>query len=414
MSLQILLNERSKLVYTAGDIVTGRVVLQSSKDEAVGQVVITFLGRTKTKIRRHGSSGRPTVHRGRGTLFWYSRVLYQGHYTLRADKYEWPFEFTFPHESRGREVDDVYNPRPPFRGNTDMYPLPPSFGHTSTGINTKFDSFVEYKLEASLTRPPESHKLFSSGSGLETELILHFFSRRYTQTPDLGMKAFQRSFAAQTLRLLPEMANAKLTMKEKMRSTFQKGALPSANFAILITHPTLTYAGGPFPLYLSVKHISATVENSPTIFLESVSVETKTIIFVRCPGFYGDYNDDDSERRQLLSIPHMHTAIPESSSELSVNQVVDTSSWLDLGQKIKTLSLPPDFSTYNIAILTKMDITIEVTCADKKFTMTKDSGLIVLPPVYHGSSNTVNAPPVATVEGSSQPLAPPPYERAPG
>jgi hypothetical protein len=408
MSLNILLDESNNQVYTAGDLVKGRVVLESTKDEAIGEVVITFLGRTKTRIRTRKFSTREAIYRGRGTLFWYSHVLYQGHYTVRADKYEWPFEFTFPHESKGRSVDDVFGRRHPFRANNDVHPLPPSFDHTGAGFNTGFECFIEYKLEAVLSRPPESYKLFSSG--LEAEHALNFLPRRTTQNPGLGMKLFQRSFAAQTLRLLPEKAEAKLTIMETMRSMFQKEDLPTANFAIWISYPTVIYPGGPFPLHLSMKHISTTVENSPTIFLESVNVVAKTKIFARSPAFMGDYNDDDSIRRRLLSIPRMHTAITESSSDLSIIQTVDTSSWLDLGQEINTLSLRPDFSTYNIAISTKVDLTIEVTCAEKKFKLTMGSDLMVLPPVYLGMVDAVDTP--MTVAGPSEPLPPPPYEPA--
>jgi hypothetical protein len=178
-------------------------------------------------------------------------VLYQGHYTLRADTYEWPFEFAFPHESRARTVDDTFNRSPPFCANAEVHPLPPSFGHHGSGFNTNFDCFVEYKLETSLTRPPESYKLFSSG--MEVQCQLNFLSRRNTQHPNLGIQAFQKSFFAQSLRLLPEKADAKLTMKEKMKSTFSKSDLPNAVFAVLITHPTVLYAGSPFPFHISVK-----------------------------------------------------------------------------------------------------------------------------------------------------------------
>jgi hypothetical protein len=410
MSLNIVLDEPSKPVYTAGDLIKGRVVLESTRDEAIGKLEITFLGRTKTRIRKRKISTREATYRGRGTLFWYSEVLYEGHYTVRADKYEWPFEFTFPYESRGRSVDDQFNRHDPFRTNSDVHALPPSFSHTGAGFNTGFECIVEYKLEAVLSRPPESYKLFSSG--LDTGHALHFLPWRTTQNPDFGVKAFQQSLAAQTLRLLPEKADAKLTMKERMKSTFKMDDLPIANFAILITYPTTIYPGGPFPLHLSMKHISTTVEDRPTVFLESVNVVAKTRICVRAPGFLVDYYDDDSLKRRLFSKSGLHTPVTESSSDLPAIELVDTASWLDLGQEINTLSLPPDFSTYNIAISTKMDVTIEVTCADKKFKITNDFGLIVLPPVYLRTQDVLHAPPAVTVADPAEPLAPPPYEPA--
>jgi hypothetical protein len=128
---------------------------------------------------------------------------------------------------------------------------------------------------------------------------------------------------------------------------------------------------------------------------------------------FGDHHDNDSFRRQLLNV-RTSTAIPEQTTTV-------TSSWLDgskLGRGVSTLSLPTDFSTYNIAIHTRLDITIEVSCADKKFKMTKESGLVVLPPKYVDSSgpiNDVGAPPGSPMAaaGPSEPAAPPPYENAP-
>jgi len=44
--------DEPKHVYSAGDFITGRVVLQSPRDEAVGAVDVNFSGRAKTKIRK--------------------------------------------------------------------------------------------------------------------------------------------------------------------------------------------------------------------------------------------------------------------------------------------------------------------------------------------------------------------------
>jgi hypothetical protein len=414
MSLNIFLDDATKAVYTAGDRVKGRVVLQSAKDEAVGQVSIVFLGRTKTKIRRRNHNRQQTLHRGRGSLFWYSKLLYRGHYTLRAERYEWPFEFAFPFEAKGRSGDDPFDRSPPFRAINDVHPLPPSFGHDGSGFNTNFECFVEYKLEASLTRPQESYKLFSSG--ITTERRLDFLPSRDIQHPDLGLRTVRESFAVRTLRLLPEKADAKLTMKEKMRSTFKKDDLPTATFAVFIVHPTLLIRGSPFPLHLCVKHTSTTLDEKPTIFLQSIKVETKTRVFVRSPGFIGDYNDNDAFRRQLTQPQRINIAIPESSDNISTSQVPDVSSWLDLTDRVNTQSLPIDFTTYNIAIFSKLDITVQVACADKMFKMKKETGLVVLPGTY--------GPPISTAvpvteftagmdPGPSAPVAPPPYEPAP-
>jgi hypothetical protein len=130
----------------------------------------------------------------------------------------------------------------------------------------------------------------------------------------------------------------------------------------------------------------------------------------------GDHHDDDSFRRQLLT-SRRNLEIPEFTGAMSSSQLPDTSSWLDVSKLgFNTLSLPADFSTYNIAIFTKLDITIEVSCADKKFKMTKDSSMMVLPPTYLRINNPagyVSAPLLPPIAGPSEPPAPPPYEPAP-
>ena len=81
-----------------GAKLAGSVILRSIVDEAVGTVQITFIGRAKTTIYRSGGgpSGTRTPHAGRADIFRFTKTLYTGKFTLRANEYIWPFEFTFP------------------------------------------------------------------------------------------------------------------------------------------------------------------------------------------------------------------------------------------------------------------------------------------------------------------------------
>jgi hypothetical protein len=65
---------------------------------------------------------------------------------------------------------------------------------------------------------------------------------------------------------------------------------------------------------------------------------------------------------------------------------------------------------------TRLDITIEVSCADKKFKLEKKSELTIMPSMYLMSNTPAsyaNAPPLAPFAGPSEPPAPPSYEHVP-
>jgi hypothetical protein len=72
MVLSVVL-DNPKPVWHAEDVMKGQVVLHSTKEEAVGSIVITFYGRAKTKIKKRKGNTTHT-YRGRGNLFYYSLV----------------------------------------------------------------------------------------------------------------------------------------------------------------------------------------------------------------------------------------------------------------------------------------------------------------------------------------------------
>jgi hypothetical protein len=425
MVIHIEIDER-KLAYTAGDVIKGRVVLNSLKEEAVGDVVITFQGRTKTKIRkRRGNTTH--IYRGRGSLFMYSQTLYQGHYTLRANRYEWPFEFRFPLLSQSRINDDSFDSTQPFRGNADAHQLPPTFVHSGRGFGTNFDAFTEYKLEATIRRPPQSSSFFSSA--IEKSLIVNFISLRQIQQPDLQIKQYQQSFTAHTLRLLPEKADAKLTMKEKMRSTFKRAELPKVSFQVRLTYPTQVYPGGAFPVKIGVRYgaVSEDILERPPIYLDTVDVEAKTYIVVRAPGAFGDHHDNDSTRRPILNRGGYHVVLPDIDQTGELDS--SGAQWFDVGgtqpgRMLVTPALQVDFSTYNISTYNRLQIKLRVSCADKQFSLATTAPLRVLPPAATStvqprqamiSESSQAAGPRIDISdaGPSDPLPPPPYIPAP-
>src|SRR5690348_15797448 len=92
-TLRIELDHRP--VCRPGEVLSGRVVLHTVTDRAIGQVSINLFGRAKTKIvRHHGQSS--SYYRGRAVFFDTCQVLFQGHHTHKSDTYSSPFSLTLP------------------------------------------------------------------------------------------------------------------------------------------------------------------------------------------------------------------------------------------------------------------------------------------------------------------------------
>jgi Arrestin (or S-antigen), N-terminal domain len=416
MVFRILLDDSGKRVFAAGDIVKGRVVLQSQQDEAVGSVLISFMGRAKSKIRRKKrngpNNGHTSTYRGRGNYFYFSKTLYQGHYTLRANTYEWPFEFQFPSHTDSRAVVDNFDATYPFRSNSDVHPLPPNFTHSNSGYYSSYECYVEYKLEATMTRPPGSSKFFASD--MKVGLPLGLLPHRNVEYPSLELKSMQGHFTARTLRLLPEKADAKLSMKEKMRSTFKKSELPSASFSLKIDFPTQIYPGGPFNLKVSMKHTGSNCQQKPTVFLKSVKVEVKSTVSIRAPATFTDHHEHASWSHQLLGrsginleIPEMHD-VPQKDP---IQAIEDGLSLCGTGV-VNTRPVQVSFNTYNIAVSSRLAFNISVSCADKIFSCGYQCALMVIPSSFAGPSTALlQAPPDDGAPPYS--IAPPVYEHDP-
>src|ERR1700744_6508488 len=144
--------QNQKSTYFPGDTIRGEVIFNTDQDEAVGLVAIMLEGRAKTKLIRHNGNNR-RVFRGRAPLLRQQVVLFRSSYTLRANHYSWPFEFTFPETTSSNCGGDAFSDHQShgvFRNAGEIYPLPPSFSYYGRGWN---QGKVEYLLEASLQRP---------------------------------------------------------------------------------------------------------------------------------------------------------------------------------------------------------------------------------------------------------------------
>lgn len=206
MSSVILLDDPNKEIYFSGDIVRGRVVFIIAKQMAVGQVGLTFSGLARATHTRHYQTSATTSHTityyGRVTLFWYEKVIYQGHGQLRAGTYEWPFDFVFPTKSDTSPTlgDSTFVQSLPFLATGDPHLLPPTFSYYSGSSSGR----IEYTPAASWTRKQHSG-FWQSVFGKNATLSLAYAPRRNIEKPDLGIQVWLEPRIAKTLRLLPEI-----------------------------------------------------------------------------------------------------------------------------------------------------------------------------------------------------------------
>lgn len=389
-----------KSFYSAGDVVKGNVVLACGEDEPIGRVSVRFHGRAKTKISRHDQSRSRT--RGRCTMFWYEKTLYVGKYTFKRGRYAWPFDFVFPLESDPKAGEqDRFGNGGVWAPQDAPHPLPPTFSANDIGFFQDMECFVEYKLEANLTRPPEA-PLRKQFSNMETTLSLAYLPRRLEETPNLFIKPLPQSFTAKSLRLLPNRADDKLTMKEKLRSTFKSSELPAASFTLELTYPSQVYPCGPFPVNLGLKGMktSEDVLLDPPVVIKEVVIRVRAAVQCRTVGVIGDHYGNIIIRTVLLDtsgcilnveLPRINSKAVEAGTQ---SREVDLTR---LGKRhFDTKSIDCDFRSYNIAVDHTIDIRIKLMCVDKNFEVQIQRPLKVLPPVYRGI-----APPTPTVAESS-------------
>lgn len=372
--------------YSGGDFVRGRVVFSTEKDEEIRRVSITFMGRTVTQniIGRVANDTN-----GWTTLFSSTKTLHVGKRLFKAGQHSWPFRFQFPLHTMPGKSEDSFDNDEPFLSSNVSHPLPPTFNARDLGFPRDGECFIEYKLEASITKPMESPIPTPFLDTMSHTLDLRYLPFRLVESPDPSIEYSYRSFTAQTLRLLPEKAHAKLTMKEKLRSTFSSYQLPFANFTVEMTYPTQVYPGGPFPLHLALKGLqtSEDVPQEPTIFVKSVSIGVKSLVSFRTMALVDYHKDRITKYTDLVNTGDavLHVELPQARCKAAEEGFED--SRVDLtkvgGTNFTTRTLDCcDFRTYNVAVENTLKITIDLMCADQQFQFKVKTPLKVLPSVY--------------------------------
>ncbi|KAH0556779.1 hypothetical protein GP486_005431 [Trichoglossum hirsutum] len=386
MSLSIELDplERSEIGYVAGDIVVGWVVLESSKDEAVGSIEIAFSGRAETVIH-HGCAGpsrTPQNSTAREDFFRLTKTLYTGHFTLRANqKYSWPFEFGFPAKTSGCSS---WNRFKEFDADPE-HPLPPTFSHShyhgNSSDNRGRSCFVLYRLKASLTRPHSLTSIFSR----ELKCVKPLIYLPLCESKKLGGESttIRKEFSCASFLFLPE---------NERPSGFKKllGTCPRSTFAIYAEIPQVIYPDQRAPIYVGLKHMleQSTTLEPPLVQLRSLSVKLVGVTLVRVKSSGGKLFGERTDRSENIF------AILEKEMDLTVPMT----DHMDLRDYYRDISDEKSaepifntdlicywpFTTHSIRKHYMLEVSMTVQCADKEIAADfKLQGVEVLPGRYH-------------------------------
>ncbi|OAP55550.1 hypothetical protein AYL99_10523 [Fonsecaea erecta] len=388
--------------YSPGDVISGRVILNTAADSAIGRLVVSFWGRSKSRIiQQHGQT--VTYHRGRTQFFKKELLLYEGQYTHKPGSFSWPFEFVVPEQADAESIlsGERWKPKEHYRATTDEVnldlTLPPSCYHRRHMFGRQAECFIEYVLDATLTEPEGLHHIRGPQSKVSSyPIVFHPLStpepiENYNLTTD------QRPFTISTLKLLPEHAGTSLGFRDRARSIFQRDSIPRFSFSLAVQAPSIIQLFHPNPIPFLITATpdlspqSTTIDTStsfPTVTLRSAKIELKTHVRCRAAGTFADSKTYEIPilPSKTLSYPltMAHGTTTASQATLDLGKLCDLRLGnAKLGSRLET-PMCPSFATYNVSRSYQLLWELEIECAEKteKFSSVKNGPeiSIILPP----------------------------------
>lgn len=379
MSLRI---ETDKEIYHDDDIIRGNVILYSNTVETINSaVIVKFLGTSNVKLLKDTGTG-PRLHLCKQVLFVHSQTIGSGNLTLPASSHIFNFEVPIPDLSDKNQGDDVLSSSKPFHGTSNRHALPPSFEHSVSELEADFTCTIQYSLEAHISRP---EALSTPHEDFRAQTAITYCSAR----PHLEMdkKLFRQTFTAKTLRLLPGKVDARLSMRERIKSTFQSSELPFATFHSVLWLPTAITKASTCPISISIRYGETTAPQHPVIRLRTVKIIAHRDVVVRTRSLVGDYRVGHMSPLILLEKRNLDIALPAGLSDTTPSDE-NNFNLSDLG--IDTNALYVDFATCNISVSTKLEVELQVVCADRKFIIHGGLRLRVLSPAKGDDKNGIS------------------------
>lgn len=400
-NLQIKLDNPGR-IYSAGDYVTGTVVLNAQR-QPFGFVRIVIFGRCKTKITRYTSStkdrmSRSDVYRGRRALFEFSQPLYDDKISsplLGGAVNTFPFALQIPFHPSG--YGDHYKVGPEFLptdGDMTRHMLPSSFYYYKDG-SSNTQAFVEYALVAEVLKDKSASK-----SIFDASMPFPFLAPT-TLTPisDFRIKSDANLVTIRTLRLLAEHAEGKFTTGQKFKNVFKTSSVPGYVFTLRVNYPTVIQLNHPapvpfrvalFPEFQNEKCTLPPSEALPQVRITKLELSLRAMYAFRAPSSYKISNTEDRvQDKYYWSFPtfggddFILRAGPPGYSEPGEKPGAPRSEVLDLGNMLDIRLTPtyahaqqsksvfvrpmvPMFATYNIALSYGIRWKVELECAGKK------------------------------------------------
>ena len=398
--------DNAKAHYSPGDIISGRVVLNTTDEVSIGKVIVSLWGRAKSRIiQQHGQA--VTYHRGRTQLFKQEVVLYEGQYTHKADTFTWPFQLVVPEEADPDSIlsGERWKPKENFRSTTEEdsldLTLPASCYHSRHMFGRHAEGFVEYVLDVTLTEPDGLHHIRGPQSKQSTLPITFYPLSTPEPIQNYNASMDERLFTISTLKLLPEHAGTSLGFKDRARSLFQRDSIPKFSFRLAVRVPSIIQLTHPDPIpffITATPELSSgktTIDTStslPSVTLKAAKVELKTFLRIRAAGTFADSKtyeisvlSNKTINQPLKMVRGMTT---ESDATLNLGELCNLRlTNAKLGSRLET-PLTPSFTTYNVSRTYRLLWELEIECAEKteRFSSVKAGTdcTVILPPATIG------------------------------
>ncbi|KAK7719433.1 hypothetical protein SLS63_010071 [Diaporthe eres] len=313
--------------YQPGDVITGRVVRRTHAVSPQASVTIQLLGRAKSKIvvtRYNGNNTTKSFYRSRYNFnadttdeqfdagYMQTRQqLHQGplHVPSSAEPVSWEFAIEIPtHPSPRAVVSEMKDPKacylPLDTGNVVDYPLPSSFSNSGHKGNTRFHTYVEYHLEATLVQ--------QGGSSRHGDTITATLPIRIRAVPmpypltDFDLRRRSAQFAASSYRFVPGMETAELTFKQKSKKFFGSSKVPMFGFTLQHEAPAVIQLDNPAPVPFRVRVVpdsrrtSEVLHGVPQVVtLSSLELVLKADTCCIAPGHFGTHTGGDTVKHNI-------------------------------------------------------------------------------------------------------------------
>lgn len=342
--------------YQVGGVILGRVVRRSHVVSTAGRVTIRFLGRSKSIVDNESPNSfsffafdqlEETLHHGPMNLAW-----------------DWPFAIAIPEHANplsicpGNRRVHTYISREP--EDVAEHPLPATCYCKQTGMGGYFQGYVEYWLEATLALDDNSVEKATFPIHLRTLPVT-------TLLADSELKEKRIKRIISTARMIPGMENAKPDLKQKAKAYFSSAKAPDYSFWVHVSAPSVIQLEHPTPIPFCIRAVPVSEETSEairgapqTITLESLEIEIRSsweVTFAsNSLGSQSSGQLIDLGLKSILDGLKLQgpIVVPQGkyTEDLDIGQQLDlrlSENWVyAFGGKVRAITLPPSFATYNI------------------------------------------------------------------